>query len=120
MRAVIAAALALALASPALAQSRCGQLSEAKAVTADHAGTWADATPAQYRFLQGVWAMNPITPPGLPYGDRAALATIPSRDGALVLFVDGERACTMDVPKELLKMLHDIANGVVSHEGEDN
>ena len=101
MRAVIAASmLGLAIASPALAQSRCGQLSEAKAATANHAGTWADATPAQYRFLQGIYAMNPSTPAGLPYGDKAVIATVKDNHGALIFWIDGKLACTpMPIPQ---------------------
>ncbi len=39
--------------------------------------------------------MNPITPPGLPYGDKAALATVEGHDGGgVVFFLDGNRACT--------------------------
>lgn len=110
----------LAIASPATAQQQCGQLSDARMSTADHAGTWAEATAAQYHFLQGIFAMNPMTPPGLPYGDHAALATVPDREGALVLFVDGERACAMPVPKELLEMLRDVESGKTTHEGQDN
>ena len=44
-----------------------------KAVEANN-GKWIELTSDQWQFLRGIYAMNPLTPPGLPYGDKAALA----------------------------------------------
>ena len=57
--------------------------------------------------------MNPLTPPGLPYGDK-----IDGLSGGIVFFVDGNEACTpMPVPDELLAMMDDVATAKVNHEG---
>ena len=55
--------------------ARCVDVSAPKrAVEAQH-GKWIELTSDQWQFLRGIYAMNPMTPPGLPYGDKAALAT---------------------------------------------
>ena len=62
--------------------------------------------------------MNPITPPGLPYGDKAALATVEGYDGGVVFFLDGNRACTpMLAPDALLAMIDEVATAKINHEG---
>ena len=62
--------------------------------------------------------MNPLTPPGLPYGDKAALATVNGKSGGVIFFIDGDRACTpMTVPDTLLSMIDDVATAKISHEG---
>ena len=63
------------------------------AVMARH-GNWMELTPEQWQFLRGVYVLDPQTPPGLPYGDKAVLAQIDGRPGGLVLFIDGDKACT--------------------------
>jgi hypothetical protein len=65
----------------------------------------------------GKW-MNPLTPPGLPYGDKAALAKVDGNDGGLIFFIDGDKACTpMPVPDKLLAMMDDVATAKINHEG---
>lgn len=114
------ALLAALLASPALAQSHCAALSIPKGAFAAHDGKWVEVTPEQYHFLQGVYAMDPMTPPGLPFGDKAVLATTGGMPGGLIFFIDGDRACTpMPVPREVVDMMSDVAAGVVSHEPSD-
>jgi hypothetical protein len=62
--------------------------------------------------------MNPLTPPGLPYGDKAALATVDGHEGGVVSLLDGNRACTqMVAPDALLAVMVDIATAKISHEG---
>ena len=87
------------------------------AVEARH-GKWIELTSDQWQFLRGIYAMNPLTPPGLPYGDKAALVKIDGRSGGMVFFIDGDKACTpMAVPDQLLAMMDDVATARVSHEG---
>jgi hypothetical protein len=123
-RTALAGALALGcLAMPALADgpSHCAALSIPKGAFSAHDGQWVEVTPEQYHFLQGVYALNPMTPKGLPYGDRAVLATTEDAPGGLIFFIDGDRACTpMPVPRELVEMMRDVALGVVNHEGASN
>jgi hypothetical protein len=81
-------------------------------------GRWIELTPEQWQFLRGIYAMNPETPPGLPYGDRAALAEVDSSSSGVVFFIDGEKACTpMRAPPRLLALMQEVATGSISHQG---
>ena len=58
------------------------------------------------------------TPPGLPYGDKAALVKIDGNSGGMVFFIDGDKACTpMSVPDQLLAMMDEVATAKINHEG---
>ena len=96
----------------------CGDVSVPKAVVAAHHGRWIELTPDQWQFLRGVYALDPLTPPGLPIGDRAALARFDGFVSGIVFFIDGERACTpMTAPPELLSLMQDVAAHTIKHEG---
>lgn len=98
--------------------SRCADVSVARKAVEAEKGQWIELTAQQWEFLRGVYAINPLTPPGLPYGDKAALARVEGNDGGLVFFLDGDRACTpMAAPKALLALLDDVAMAKISHEG---
>jgi hypothetical protein len=119
-----ALALALGLAiAPQMAHAaedaaRCVDVSVPKQAAEALHGKWIELTSNQWQFLRGVYAMNPLTPPGLPYGDKAALIKIDGRSGGMVFFIDGDEACTpMTVPDELLSMMDDVATAKISHEG---
>jgi hypothetical protein len=119
-----ALALALGLAiAPQTAHAaedaaRCVDVSVPKQAAEALHGKWIELTSNQWQFLRGVYAMNPLTPPGLPYGDKAALIKIDGRSGGMVFFIDGDEACTpMTVPDELLSMMDDVATAKISHEG---
>jgi hypothetical protein len=117
--------LALAAALAALPQfalagetGRCVDISVPKKAIEAHNGKWIQLTPDQWQFLRGIYAMNPLTPPGLPYGDKAALAKVDGDSGGLVFFIDGDKACTpMPVPDRLLGMMDDVATAKINHEG---
>jgi hypothetical protein len=122
MKRILALAGAL-MVLPALAHAadaaKCVDISVSKKAVEARNGKWIELTPDQWQFLRGIYAMNPLTPPGLPYGDKAALATIEGNNGGLVFFIDGDRACTpMPVPKELLVMMDDVATAKIVHEGD--
>ncbi len=96
----------------------CVDVSVPKKAIEAHNGKWIELTPEQWEFLRGIYAMNPTTPPGLPYGDKAVLAKVDGDSGGLVFFIDGTRACTpMPVPDTLLTMMDDVATAKISHEG---
>ena len=96
----------------------CVDASVPKHAAEAHHGKWIELTSDQWQFLRGIYAMNPQTPPGLPFGDKAALVEIDGRAGGLVFFIDGDKACTpMAVPNELLAMMDDVATAKISHEG---
>jgi hypothetical protein len=117
--------LALAAAAAILPQlafagetGQCVDISVPKQAIEAHNGKWIELTPDQWEFLRGIYAMNPLTPPGLPYGDKAALAKVDGNSGGLIFFIDGDKACTpMPVPQTLLSMIDDVATAKISHEG---
>src|ERR1700749_620679 len=116
----LAAALAIApqLALAAEASDVCVDVSVPKKAIEAHNGKWIQLTSEQWEFLRGIYAMNPLTPPGLPYGDRAALAKVDGNSGGLIFFIDGDKACTpMPVPDKLLAMMDDVATAKINHEG---
>ena len=97
---------------------QCVDVSVPKHAIEARNGKWIQLTPEQWEFLRGIYAMNPLTPPGLPYGDKAALAKVDGNSGGLVFFIDGDKACTpMPVPQTLLGMMDDVATAKISHEG---
>ena len=111
-----------ALAHPASAAGEsaplCADIAGPKAMVAEHHGRWIELNADQWQFLRGVYAMNPETPPGLPYGDRAALARFDGIGSGIVFFIDGDKACTpMTAPPELLSLMKDVATRSIKHEG---
>jgi len=97
---------------------QCVDIAVPKEAVKAHNGQWIQLTQEQWQFLRGVYVVNPQTPPGLPYGDKAALAEVDGNPGALVFFIDGNKACTpMLVPHELLAMMQDVATDKIGHEG---
>jgi hypothetical protein len=98
--------------------ARCVDASLPRHVAETRQGKWIELTTDQWQFLRGIYAMNPLTPPGLPYGDKAALVKFDGRSGGIVFFIDGDKACTpMSVPDELLAMMDDVATAKISHDG---
>ena len=72
--------------------ARCVDASVPKHAAEARHGKWIELTSDQWQFLRGIYAMNPLTPPGLPYGDKAALVEIDGRSGGMVFFIDGDKA----------------------------
>jgi hypothetical protein len=102
----------------AVENDRCVDVAVPKKAIEAHNGKWIQLTPEQWEFLRGIYAMNPETPPGLPYGDKAALARVDGNSGGLVFFIDGDKACTpMPVPEKLISMIDDVATAKINHEG---
>jgi len=96
---------------------KCIDVAVPKQAIAARNGKWIELTPDQWNFLRGIYAMNPATPPGLPFGDKAVLAQIAGDTGGLIFFIDGDRACTpMPIPGELIAMVRDVATENVIHE----
>src|SRR5579862_7139979 len=98
--------------------SRCVDVSVPKNLISERNGRWIELTADQWQFLRGVYAMNPQTPPGLPYGDKAVLAQVKRNAVGLVFFIDGDQACTpMLAPPELLNLLRDVGTSAINHQG---
>jgi hypothetical protein len=78
---------------------------------------WIQLTDAQWQFLRGIYAMNPETPPGLPYGDKAVLASPDGKSAGAIFFLDGDKVCgSMKAPKELIELMDDVATSTIRHE----
>lgn len=123
IRTLLASALCCACALPARADqaARCVDISVPRGAIEGRGGRWVEVTELQRAFLAGVFVLNPNTPAGLPFGDRAALARVDGDKGGLVFWLDAERACTpMPIPDELIEMLQHIGQGDVTHEGQAN
>ena len=98
--------------------ARCVDASVPKHAAEARQGKWIELTSEQWQFLRGIYPMNPLTPPGLPYGDKAALVKIDGSSGGMVFFIDGDKACTpMAVPDQLLAMMDAVATAKINHEG---
>lgn len=119
MKAAFGLWIALALASPGRAdESLCRPLAEMKEKAAAHNVRWTGLSSEQWRFAQGAFVLAPSTPPGMPFGDGAALLQPgDEKDGAgVIVFVDGDKSCEpMPVPQEFVKMLLEL--GTIAHEG---
>jgi hypothetical protein len=97
--------------------SRCVDVSVPKDAIMARNGRWIELTPEQWQFMRGIYAMNPQTPAGLPYGDKAVLAQVEGNNGGMVFFIDGNKACTpMPIPVELITMMRDVATDTINHE----
>jgi hypothetical protein len=97
----------------------CVPLAGAKERAARDGHTWTDVSPNEWQFLRGIYAMNPLTPPGLPYGAGAAIVREQGDEGGVVVFIDGDVACSpMPVPKSLLDLLATVAAGRIFHQGD--
>lgn len=103
------------------ADARCAALSGPREAIAKHDGRWIELTDLQRAFVEGVYVLNPNTPAGLPFGDKAALAQVAGDNGGLIFFIDGDLACTpMPIPAQLVEMIVGIGRGDVTHEGQRN
>lgn len=107
MRAFLVAALAF-VAVPAWADCSTLEKVQEKAPSA----TMAPLSEAEFHFLQGIYALNPLTPPGLPPGTSALLMRKAGNPGALVFWISGQLVCDpMEVPDKLLEMLPKVKAG---------
>ena len=98
---------------------QCKPLGDAKTLAAGKGAIWIELTSDQWRFLEGVFVLNPLMPAGLPYGDRAALAKDGEGKNGVVFFIDGDLACQpMAVPDVLIDMVMAVGKGEISHEGQ--
>jgi hypothetical protein len=74
-------------------------------------GERIEITADQWRFLRGVYAMNPEAPPGLPSGDNAVLAQDGDDLNGMLFFVDGDEPCApMHAPPALLSLMNRVGS----------
>lgn len=122
MKALLACALLCVTAAHA-GQLPCVPYAHSKELIDAKAGSsWITLTTEQWRFLGGVYATNPLTPPGLPLGDRAIMVRVPEdRGDALILFIDGDKICAeMPIPSIIVQMVMHVGNNDIFHEGQAN
>lgn len=114
--------ISLIFVTPSLAQTmphRCAPLKTFKDKVVEQGGQTIELLPNQLNFMRGIYVMIPVTPPGLPYGDKGLLVI--KGEEETVVFVDGDTACDpVPVPKELIDLLHKIGNNDIMHAGQDN
>ncbi len=112
--------LAMAERSPGAEEVRLCEPREKMEISGhDHHAKWHDGTLAQWQFLRGIYAMNPLTPPGLPMGDSVGWWTQDGEELAIAYFIDGDVACTpMQISKKLLELLDQVRGGEIPHEGK--
>ena len=71
--------------------------------------TFTKLSQSRFHFLEGVYAINPLTPPGLPDADGALLATVKAKPagGGAILWTRGDLVCgeQMSVPKALIDLM---------------
>ena len=116
MNRLLTLAVLCCLAGPAYADS-CKDLTDTRSVIDKSGGTWIEVTNDQYQFLRGAWSADPNTPEGLPFGDRAVLATKKGEPITFVWFIDGDRACDgIMIQKKFLEIVTSVGAGTVVHE----
>ena len=113
-----------ATAQPRAANSNCESLAKAEAdfsrFVAPDKAQFTRVTPGQFHFLQGVAAINPNTPPGLPPGDSAILATADRSEEGVILFVQtGQMCLPKGAPKELVELLGRVLTDRLDAEGSE-
>lgn len=127
LRAILATAaltLASCSADPAMAAGErhhaCMPYGDFKKLIADQGGKLVELTTDQRTFMAGVSVMDPQTPAGLPYGDKAGLV-LEDDGSALAFFIDGSMACDdFELPKALVDMTIAIGRGDALHAGTAN
>ncbi|HEY3885362.1 MAG TPA: hypothetical protein VGL62_09165 [Vicinamibacterales bacterium] len=99
------------------AEGVCRPLAEVRAAAAG-ASRWIELTPEQWQFARGMFVLNPNTPAGLPYGDKAELVQQAGDKDGVVLFLDGDKGCMpMLMPAEGVDLLMRVGSGEIAHEG---
>ena len=113
-----------ALAAGAAPKGKCEPLEKAEAdfakFIAPDKATFTRVTPGQFHFLQGVAAINPETPPGLPPGDGALLAMGDRSGEGVVMFVSGAKMCLpMGAPAQLIDLMGRVLTDRLDADGDE-
>lgn len=89
--------------------NRSLDLARVRAAINDQDSKPIEITSDQWKFLRGVYAMNPEAPCGLPYGDNAVLAQDSGDFDGLLFFIDGDKPCApMHAPPALLSLMERV------------
>ena len=124
--ALVASALGseIACGQPALQKPNCEGVAKAEAdfakFIAPDKAQFTKVTPGQFHFLQGVAAINPNTPPGLPPGDSAILARGERSEEGVILFVRAGNMCMlMAAPGTLIDLMGRVLTERLDAEGSE-
>ena len=119
---LLAAALLASIPAPALADGArpgCKALAAIKKDMGDKI-RWSALTPGQFHFAQGAYVLAPMTPPGLPHGDKAVLVQKEGEKDGVIFFIAGPLACAaLPAPEILIKMMGAIKTGALDGEGDE-
>jgi len=97
-------------------QQTCMPVSEPRDAVEARGGTWTTLTPDQWQFARGVYVEIPDTPTRLPPGDNAVLAQLPGADGAILIFIDGDQACSPEpLPASFVALIRAVGRGDIGH-----
>ena len=120
--AAIGVACVFAAIGPSHGEGVCRPLADIRAAVAAHNDSrWIELTPEQWQFARGLFVLNPNTPAGLPYGDKAELVQRAGDKDGVVLFLDGDKGCTpMQMPAEAIDLMMRVGAGEIAHEGTPN
>ena len=124
---ILTAALALSFPAFAAESGPCQKIDAAKKDVSENSGSWTDLTPDQWIAVRTLFLFSKETRDGLPYGEKAALVSIPDEATNFVYFIDGDSVCDrLTVPRKATKALIDVGSGLVVHaphvpaKGEEN
>lgn len=99
----------------------CSNLAMIQDKLRDQKVTWGALDKNQFIFLEGVFAILPDTPKGLPLGDSAITMKREGEDGELIFFVDGLNLCDpLPILPALITLLDQVGDGRINHFGADN
>ena len=120
MRAAVILLASLTFGGPALAahehserapEPKCRAIAEFKKDFGPHI-RFTTLTPGQFHFVEGVYVGSPTTPPGLPPGDGAMLATEKGAQKALLIWTRGDKGCDpLPIDIRLAELIPGIKTG---------
>jgi hypothetical protein len=77
-------------------------------------------TPGQFHFVEGFYIASPSTPPGLPPGDGALLATYDGERGGVIVWTRGTLACNpIPINEKLIMLISSIKSGKLEEMPEE-
>jgi hypothetical protein len=77
-------------------------------------------TPGQFHFVEGIYVGSPTTPPGLPPGDGALLATHDGVKNGIIIWTRGPLACApIPINEKLMNLVTGIKTGALDGQGDE-
>ena len=93
-------------------EESCVEEKKMQAEVEAQGGRWSEMSIGQYHFLEGIYAMNPLTPEGLPPGTGAVFASDVEGKKGMIFWKKGSMVCSpMPAPEVLMDLVKQIATG---------